>query len=125
MELSADLCIRRLPPSGGVTIRAPLDFFGVCSMGGLDGDGYVFELTYSNQMWALQHIYDFTGGADGGDPAGSVVLDNNGNLYGTAFRGGNMLGCQNAGCGTVWEITGLPRSADADSGPPPARCPSL
>ena len=33
-------------------------------------------------------LYNFTGGADGGDPAGGVIRDSAGNLYGTTVFGG-------------------------------------
>jgi hypothetical protein len=41
---------------------------------------------------------------DGAGPEGSLVLDANGNLYGTASTGGNVNDCY-SGCGTVSEIT--------------------
>jgi len=46
-----------------------------------------------------QDLHDFTGGADGSIPWGAVVLDANGNLYGTTYSGGAH------GDGVVWEIT--------------------
>jgi hypothetical protein len=33
-----------------------------------------------------------------------MVIDMNGNMYGTASLGGN-LNCNGIGCGVVWEIT--------------------
>jgi len=44
-------------------------------------------------------IYDFTGGADGECPYGNVLIDAQGNLYGTAESGGQY------GSGMVWELT--------------------
>src|ERR1700683_2168502 len=49
------------------------------------------------QTFTLLHA--FTGGAEGGDPAGGLVMDGEGNLYGTTAEGGN-LACLH-GCGTV------------------------
>jgi uncharacterized repeat protein (TIGR03803 family) len=51
-----------------------------------------------------QSIYDFTGGSDGGTPTGRLILDPNGNIYGTTFYGGTGR-CSSAGCGVVFEIT--------------------
>ena len=61
--------------------------------------GNVFKLTPSNGGWVYTDLHDFTGGSDGGVPYSSVVIDSNGNLYGTASAGGAH------GDGTVWEIT--------------------
>jgi hypothetical protein len=61
--------------------------------------GKVFKLSPSEGDWVYTSLYDFTGGSDGGAPRGSLVLDNNGNLYGTTSENGAY------GCGVVWEIT--------------------
>jgi uncharacterized repeat protein (TIGR03803 family) len=50
-------------------------------------------------------LHSFTGGADGANPFGGVILDADGNLYGTTEYGG-VPGCMGFfGCGTVFEIT--------------------
>jgi uncharacterized repeat protein (TIGR03803 family) len=52
-------------------------------------------------------LYSFTGGAEGAFPHSGVVMDAEGNLYGTAYNGGNP-NCQTlygSGCGTVFELT--------------------
>lgn len=51
-------------------------------------------------------LYSFTGGADGKFPAGRLVRDAAGNLYGTASEGG-VVNCDNNtdGCGTVYKLT--------------------
>ncbi len=55
-------------------------------------------------------LYSFTCGADGGNPVGDLVIDDEGNLYGTTVYGGvNGSGCWSAqtslGCGTVFELS--------------------
>ena len=62
------------------------------------GDGTVFELTLSNGTWT-QTVLHYFEGSDGKYPSSSVLLDANGNLYGTASFGGAY------GYGVVWEIT--------------------
>jgi uncharacterized repeat protein (TIGR03803 family) len=49
-------------------------------------------------------LYAFKGGADGLSPSSSVVVDKQGNLYGTTAGGGG-LGCGGGGCGTIYKIT--------------------
>ncbi|HEY2444325.1 MAG TPA: choice-of-anchor tandem repeat GloVer-containing protein [Rhizomicrobium sp.] len=46
-------------------------------------------------------LYSFTGSPDGGEPAGAVIRDSQGNLFGTTAGGG--IGCVD-GCGTVFEV---------------------
>jgi uncharacterized repeat protein (TIGR03803 family) len=50
-------------------------------------------------------LYSFTGGTDGGNSMGNLMLDKLGNLYGTTDRGG-YLPCNgnNSGCGTVFKL---------------------
>jgi uncharacterized repeat protein (TIGR03803 family) len=48
-------------------------------------------------------LYNFTGGADGGQPTSNVTFDASGRLYGTTSSGGG--GSCSAGCGTVFQLT--------------------
>jgi uncharacterized repeat protein (TIGR03803 family) len=48
-------------------------------------------------------LYTFTG-ADGEFPLGSVIRDRAGNLYGTAFNGGDLSECSGSGCGVVFKM---------------------
>ena len=64
------------------------------------GCGAVFKLSppaAAGGVWQETTLYKFTGGADGGNPQGGVILDNAGNLYGTASTGGT-------GFGTVYKL---------------------
>jgi uncharacterized repeat protein (TIGR03803 family) len=94
-------------PSGPGVPAGPLDkltfdangnLYGTTYDGGANGVGSVFELVPSNGGWTYVSLHDFTGLSDGGFPASTLVLDGNGNLYGTASTGGN-------GYGVVFEIT--------------------
>jgi len=60
--------------------------------------------------WSFVELYAFGASptlADGIQPEAGMVRDNEGNLYGTTFFGGNGTGCDInfAGCGVVFEIT--------------------
>lgn len=82
--------------------------YGVTWVGGLKtvcanflskGCGTVFEVSTSGNERVL---YRFKGGKDGALPEGRL-LARNGDLFGTANKGGNQ-GCGGAGCGTIFEI---------------------
>lgn len=75
------------------------NLYGTSATGGAHQWGSVFKLSPSNAGWVYSPVHDFTGGSDGGMPYGSLALDANGNLYGTAYAGGGN------GQGVVFEIT--------------------
>jgi uncharacterized repeat protein (TIGR03803 family) len=62
--------------------------------------------TPSAQAQTFTLLYSFTGGTDGGNPSGGLVLDAVGNLYGTTSGGGVIGGtCKILlGCGTVFKL---------------------
>jgi uncharacterized repeat protein (TIGR03803 family) len=48
-------------------------------------------------------LYSFQGGSDGQFPAGGVVFDKAGNLYGATYEGGST--CSSPGCGTIFQLS--------------------
>ena len=74
------------------------NLYGTTYQEGAYGFGSVFELSPSGGGWIYTDLHDFTGGGDGANPQGSVTVDANGTLFGTASGGGT-------GYGVVWEIT--------------------
>jgi uncharacterized repeat protein (TIGR03803 family) len=48
-------------------------------------------------------LYSFQGGSDGQSPAGGVVFDKAGNLYGATYEGGST--CSSPGCGTIFQLS--------------------
>jgi uncharacterized repeat protein (TIGR03803 family) len=88
-----------------VTGRSTLDSAGnLCGTTRCDGAygyGSVFELTPSGGNYTYTDLHDFTNGDDGSYPNGDLVLDAQGNLYGTTFGGGAIGG----GGGVVFELT--------------------
>jgi uncharacterized repeat protein (TIGR03803 family) len=100
-------------PAGSLTFDSQGNLYGTASQGGntncavygYSGCGVVFELSpSSNGTWAPTILYSFTGNSDGEDPTGSLVLDGQGNLYGTTVEGGGNSNCANGGCGTVFKL---------------------
>ncbi len=80
------------------------NLYGAAPFGGANGYGSIYKLTFTISGWSYSSMHDFTGGADGANPQGPLVLFR-GNLYGSALAGGD-LGCHPGfGCGTVWTIT--------------------
>ena len=70
--------------------------FGTCS----GGCGTLFTLTpNSNGRFGFKVLHLFGRGSDGSNPSGDLILDSNGNLWGTTQSGGS-----NNGAGTVFEI---------------------
>jgi uncharacterized repeat protein (TIGR03803 family) len=91
-------------PGAGLVFDAPGNLYGTTEEGGSGcnppGCGAVFELTpAANGEWTEKILYSFqANGTDGTFPRSSVVIDAQGNLYGTTFFGGpNNLG-------TVYEL---------------------
>jgi uncharacterized repeat protein (TIGR03803 family) len=85
-------------PTGNVIRDAAGNFYGTTFIGQADvgyGYGVVYKVDASGHATVL---HNFTGGADGGDPYGGVILDAKGNLYGTASAGGA------SGNGVVFKI---------------------
>lgn len=69
------------------------NFYGAANAGGANDHGAVFELTFnsSTQQYDYQILYSFcalSGCADGAFPDSPLIMDTDGNLYGTATQGG-------------------------------------
>jgi uncharacterized repeat protein (TIGR03803 family) len=77
----------------------------------LPGAGVVFELSppaSRGKPWSESVLYTFQAGADGGYPDASLILDTQGNLYGTTQYGGNTNitnGNGMPGAGVVFELS--------------------
>lgn len=87
-------------PGNKLTLDNKGNLYGILSYYG--GFGGVFELSpQSNGTWTQSILYAFSfGTGDGYYPYGGVVLDGNGNLYGTTSSGGSSP----YGYGTVFEL---------------------
>ena len=93
--------------SGSSTASLIMDgagnLYGTAWSGGAYGSGSVFKLTPSAGGWTYTSLHDFCADgppcSDGAQPWGNVILDGNGNLYGTTTAGGA------SDLGVVFEIT--------------------
>ena len=93
-------------PDGGVVQDAAGNLYGATTSGGTGncsggngGCGTVFRIAPDGSATVL---HSFAGGSDGAIPYGGVVMDKDGNLYGTTLIGGGT-GCHD-GCGTVFKV---------------------
>ncbi len=104
-------------PAGGVVFDKAGNLYGATTDGGGECPpaqcGIVFQLAppvKKGDPWTenVIHIFEGNGSGDGNTPAGSVILDSAGNLYGTTGYGGTgncvLLGTK-VGCGTVYELS--------------------
>ena len=85
------------------------NLYGTTDSGGPPGCanyacGVVFKLDQSNNETVL-HTFSSFNGTYGYGPDGGVIMDSAGNLYGTAYFGGNLNDCQGEGCGVIFKIT--------------------
>ncbi len=70
-------------------------------------NGSVFKLKNGKQEWHEKVLFGFTDAnqTSGVTPAPGLVLDAQGNLYGTTERGGDLSCDFGYGCGVVFEVT--------------------
>ena len=79
--------------AGRMVIDKNGNLFGVCTVGGANGFGTVFQLSPVQGQWHLTTLYAFKDSPDGALPYGSVVFDKAGNIFGTTYyAGANDLG---------------------------------
>ena len=88
-------------PQGGLLLDSAGNIYGVQYLGGPDRDGSIYKLTQTNGTWTYTDLYDFHGEPDGQFPTGGLVMDAQGNLYGTCSGGGS----NGAFGGTAWKFT--------------------
>jgi len=103
------------PSGGSLVFDAAGNIYGTAAFGGKSGCspygngcygfGVVFELSPNgNGAWTEKVLHTFQG-KDGESPTCTLVFDAAGNLYGTAFAGGDLSLCSGYGCGVVFELT--------------------
>lgn len=94
-----------------LTFDAVGNLYGTVALGGntnqncfAAGCGWLFKLSpQSDGSWMPTVLYSFSG-PDGEVPDSALVLDSNGNIYGSTEYGGDYTSCPD-GCGVVFELT--------------------
>jgi len=94
------------PPDSGFPTSAPAldksgNLYGTTFFNGAYFSGSVFRIDPNGNESVL---YSFTGGSDGALPYAGVIVDGQGNLYGTTVRGGDTTCSAPLGCGVVFKI---------------------
>ena len=88
-------------PIGGLVFDNAGNLYGTTTGGGSLGYGAVYQLIpQSDGAWVSRviHSFDPNGIRDGFNPEGTLIIDSEGNLYGTTANGGQFGG------GTVFEL---------------------
>lgn len=94
-------CVDGGTPAGRLVMDSEGNLYGVAETGAATDSGAVFELVRSGSTYSYTVLYNFctkNNCADGGGPEAGLVLDVNGNLYGTTSAGGMY------GAGTIFEL---------------------
>ncbi len=101
-----------VPSTGlGLIMDGSGNLYGTTSKGGAYGAGTLFEITpKTGGSWTESILWSFGNGSDGSTPSGGLILDSNGNLYGTTRIGGDFShsggSCLVSVCGgTVFELS--------------------
>jgi uncharacterized repeat protein (TIGR03803 family) len=87
-------------PYAGLFLGSNGALWGTTVLGGVSGDGTVFELTPTGPegVWVENVLNPFMGGSQGSRPLGGLLMGSSGVLYGTTVSGGA------SGNGTVFEV---------------------
>lgn len=92
-------------PYPGIVMDAAGNIYGATVEGGTYANGAVYELSpNTNGTWTRTILHSFKGGTDGASP-NQVMLDADGNLYGTASIGGNPSCNVGRGCGVAFRLS--------------------
>jgi uncharacterized repeat protein (TIGR03803 family) len=92
-------CVDGFHPESALIKDKSGNLYGTTAAGGEHGGGTVFEFSASGVFTTLYNFCSQTGCTDGDSPRAGLVMDKNGNLYGTTYYGGAN------NFGTVFELS--------------------
>ena len=101
-------------PWVGLVMDATGNLYGTTAYGGLAGEGVAFKLVGKKET-VLHSFCSWPNCDDGAYIGSGLIMDAAGNLYGTAYAGGDT----NCGCGVVYKLAGKKETIlHAFKGPP-------
>ena len=108
-------------PHGGVTFDKVGNLYGVFQFSA-GANGTVFQLAPSGSGWTEKTIHTFSFGGDNGiEPIGGLIIDNQGNLFGTTLYGGSFpaggAAFELSPSGSGWQYSTILSLMDGDGGP--------
>ncbi len=86
------------PGQGDLVFDSAGNIYGTTGDGGDFFGGTVYKIAHSGGTWIESVIHNFGAGTDGSRPIAGLVIDSQGNLYGTTEAGGSTQG------GTVYQL---------------------
>ncbi|HLY05638.1 MAG TPA: choice-of-anchor tandem repeat GloVer-containing protein [Rhizomicrobium sp.] len=93
-------CTDGSEPLAGLLRDSSGNLYGTTLVGGTHGDGVVFELAAGHRGLTYKVLHDFCYACgDGTNPEAGLIIDANGNLYGTTAQSGPT------GCGTAFRLS--------------------
>jgi len=94
-------CTDGSSPLAGLVRDSAGNLYGTTEVGGASGGGVVFELSSAGDSWSYKVLHSFCYSCgDGAFPLASLILDVNGNLYGTTATKG-----PDNRCGTAFRLS--------------------
>lgn len=91
-------------PALGLALDSAGNVYGTTSTTPLSY-GNIYKITPEGIFSVLYNFCSLSGCADGYYPNDSLIIDKEGNLYGTTFVGGNDTCGGGLGCGTIYKLT--------------------
>src|ERR1700722_7656998 len=95
---SQDNCTDGANPVAGLVMDSSGNLYGTAPGGGANYNGVIFKLAPDGTETTLYTFCPLANCPDGQEPAGGLILDSSGNLYGMTEGGGAQ------GSGTVFEL---------------------
>src|ERR1700751_3100923 len=93
-------------PYSGVSFDSHGNMYGTTTNGGASGLGTVWKYTSSA---GLTQLFNFSGSSspsnNGDRPMSPLLIDSQGNLYGTTYFGGNNFSGDGSGYGTLFKLS--------------------